>query len=57
MGTILVSGGKILTGETTIQGAKNAALPLMAASVLHKGITVLHNCPDIQDVACMRMLL
>ena len=51
MGTILVSGGKILTGETTIQGAKNAALPLMAASVLHKGITILHNCPDIRDVA------
>lgn len=57
MGRVLVSGGNILTGETAIQGAKNAALPLMAAAVLHKGITVLHNCPDIADVACMRMLL
>ena len=39
MGSIHVSGGKILCGETAIQGAKNAALPLMAAAVLHKGMT------------------
>lgn len=57
MGRIQVSGGKPLVGETVIQGAKNAALPLMAASVLHEGTTVLHNCPDIADVSCMRMLL
>ena len=57
MGSIHVSGGKILCGETTIQGSKNAALPLMAAAVLHKGMTVLHNCPVIQDVECMRLLL
>ncbi len=57
MGSIHVSGGKILRGETTVQGSKNAALPLMAAAVLHKGMTVLHNCPVIQDVECMRLLL
>lgn len=57
MSSIQVSGGKPLAGETRIQGAKNAALPLMAAAVLHKGTTVLHNCPDIADVACMRRLL
>lgn len=57
MGSIQVSGGRPLSGETRIQGAKNAALPLMAAAVLHKGTTVIHNCPDIADVACMRMLL
>lgn len=57
MGRIQVSGGKPLVGETAIQGAKNAALPLMAAAVLHKGTTVLHNCPDIADVSCMRLLL
>lgn len=57
MGSIHVSGGKILCGETTIQGSKNATLPLMAAAVLHKGMTVLHNCPVIQDVECMRLLL
>ena len=57
MSSIHVSGGKILCGETAIQGSKNAALPLMAAAVLHKGLTVLHNCPAIQDVECMRLLL
>lgn len=57
MGRIQVSGGKPLVGETAIQGAKNAALPLMAAALLHKGTTVLHNCPDIADVSCMRLLL
>ena len=57
MGSIWVSGGKFLCGETSIQGSKNAALPLMAAAVLHRGTTVLHNCPKIQDVECMRLLL
>ena len=57
MSSIHVSGGKILCGETAIQGSKNTALPLMAAAVLHKGLTVLHNCPAIQDVECMRLLL
>lgn len=57
MSSIQVSGGKRLCGETVIQGSKNAALPLMAAAVLHKGMTVLHNCPEIQDVECMRALL
>lgn len=57
MGMIHVLGGKKLYGETTVQGSKNAALPLMAASVLHKGVTVIHNCPRIQDVECMRWLL
>ena len=57
MGTIHVSGGTQLCGETTIQGSKNAALPLMASAVLHKGTTVIHNCPVIQDVECMRQIL
>ena len=57
MGRIHVSGGKKLCGETRIQGSKNAALPLMASSVLHKGVTVIHNCPRIQDVECMKQIL
>lgn len=57
MGRIHVSGGKKLCGETRIQGSKNAALPLMASSVLHKGVTIIHNCPRIQDVECMKQIL
>ncbi len=44
-------------GELEIQGSKNAVLPLMAASLLHRGITVLDHVPDITDVACMVRIL
>ena len=44
-------------GEAAIQGSKNAALPVMAASVLVPGVTVLSNCPEISDVSCMCELL
>ena len=45
-----VSGGRPLDGAVKIQGSKNAALPVLAGALLHKGRTVLHNCPDITDV-------
>lgn len=50
MAVYVVEGGKRLTGEIDIQGSKNAALPIMAAAMLNKGITVLHNCPLIDDI-------
>lgn len=43
-------GNGPLEGEVKVQGSKNAALPMMAAAVLHEGVTVLHNCPRIADV-------
>jgi UDP-N-acetylglucosamine 1-carboxyvinyltransferase len=46
-----VRGGQRLEGSVVIQGAKNAALPLIAASLLaSKGQTILHNVPLISDV-------
>ncbi len=54
---IQISGNIPLRGSVTIQGCKNAALPLMAASVLHEGVTVLHHCPRILDVEYMCRLL
>ena len=50
---IQVFGPTPLEGEISIQGSKNAVLPMMAAALLHKGVTVLTNVPVIQDVACM----
>lgn len=47
---IIIDGPAELSGEITIQGAKNSTLPLLAAAVLCKGQTVLHNCPDLSDV-------
>lgn len=57
MVTYRVSKADSLQGEITVQGSKNAALPMMAACVLHKGTTVLKGCPDILDVRNMCVLL
>lgn len=57
MGKILVDGDVCLRGEIPVQGSKNAALPIMAGAVLHKGCTVLHNCPRISDVYNMEQML
>ena len=50
-------GNGPLEGEVKVQGSKNAALPMMAAAVLHEGRTVLHNCPRIADVFEMEAIL
>lgn len=50
MSSIKVIGGGRLKGEIKVQGSKNAALPIIAATVLNKGITILKNCPKILDV-------
>lgn len=57
MNRIEIAGNIPLNGEITVQGSKNAALPLMAASVLHEGKTVLHNCPRILDIEYMAGIL
>ncbi|MDK2966298.1 MULTISPECIES: UDP-N-acetylglucosamine 1-carboxyvinyltransferase [Lacrimispora] len=57
MSVIQVQGLRSLRGEIKIQGSKNAVLPIMAAAVLHKGTTVIHNVPRIQDVFCMLGIL
>ncbi|MHC4234054.1 MAG: UDP-N-acetylglucosamine 1-carboxyvinyltransferase [Planctomycetota bacterium] len=52
-----INGGSRLRGAVTIGGSKNAALPIMAASILCEGETVLHGVPDLQDVSQMQILL
>ncbi|MGN0372522.1 MAG: UDP-N-acetylglucosamine 1-carboxyvinyltransferase [Enterocloster sp.] len=53
MSVIQVFGLTSLKGEISIQGSKNAVLPMMAAALLHKGVTVLTNVPDLLDVSSM----
>lgn len=50
MSRFLVEGGHRLSGELTMQGAKNSVLPILAATVLNGGETVLLNCPRLRDV-------
>ncbi len=52
-----ITGGKRLRGTVEIGGAKNAALPIMAASILCEGEVVLHGVPDLADVRAMEHLL
>ena len=53
MSKFIIQGGKRLEGEVKISGSKNAALPIIAATVLIQGKTTLYNVPNIQDVQTM----
>ena len=57
MEKLVIEGGKPLHGRVKISGAKNAALPLIAASLLAPGIHVLHNVPDLRDTRTILTLL
>ena len=50
MEKFVINGCRPLSGEINISGAKNAVLPILAATVLNGGINVIHNCPDLKDV-------
>jgi UDP-N-acetylglucosamine 1-carboxyvinyltransferase len=57
MDKIQIVGGNKLHGEVKISGAKNAALPLIASSILVKGKTCFNNVPNLMDINSMRLLL
>lgn len=57
MEKFIVEGGVPLRGEITPAGNKNAALPLLAATLLTREPVILHNVPDIRDVRDMRRLI
>ena len=50
MSVLKIVGGRRLSGSVRVQGAKNSALPMLAASVMTEGISVLRNCPALSDV-------
>jgi UDP-N-acetylglucosamine 1-carboxyvinyltransferase len=57
MDSIEIEGGARLEGTITVSGAKNAALPLLASSLLAKGESTFTNVPDLVDVRTMGKLL
>lgn len=57
MSSFIVNGGYKLSGSITIDGAKNAALPVLAATILNGNTSVIRNCPDIADVRVMTEIL
>jgi len=54
---IVVKGGSKLHGEVSVSGAKNAALPILASSLLAQGQSTYRNVPGLGDVVTMRKLL
>src|SRR4030081_1695044 len=57
MGKILIKGGKGLRGTVAVSGAKNSALPAMAAALLTAEKVTLHNIPKVRDLITMGKLL
>ncbi|MBI1745010.1 MAG: UDP-N-acetylglucosamine 1-carboxyvinyltransferase [Acidobacteria bacterium] len=57
MDKLKIVGGKRLAGAVRVSGAKNAALPAMAAALLTEGPVTLHNVPEVKDVATFSQLL
>lgn len=57
MDVLRIRGGKALHGEVTVGGAKNACLPLLAATLLTDEPCVLHNVPDLSDSRFMIEIL
>ncbi|WKZ32442.1 MAG: UDP-N-acetylglucosamine 1-carboxyvinyltransferase [Thermodesulfobacteriota bacterium] len=57
MDKILIRGGRRLVGEVTVGGAKNAVLPLMAASLLVDGWMTITNVPRLRDIDTFKVLL
>ncbi len=57
MDQIVVEGGVPLRGSVDVSGAKNAALPVIAAALLAEGDHVVHNVPDLADVRTLGRLL
>lgn len=57
MSKLLVTGGTPLEGEVEIQGAKNSVLPILAATVLNRGVSIIHNCPRLRDVSASLEIL
>ncbi|MHB8481605.1 MAG: UDP-N-acetylglucosamine 1-carboxyvinyltransferase [Nitrospiria bacterium] len=57
MDKMVITGGVPLKGEITVSGAKNAALPILASTLLGEGVNVLSNIPRMGDISTIRKLL
>lgn len=57
MEKFIVIGGKRLKGSVRVSGAKNAILPILAASLLSEGVSIIHEVPKLLDVQVMEEVL
>lgn len=57
MQSFVVNGGRRLNGKLYVQGSKNSALPILAATLLVCGKSIIHNVPDLSDTRCTLKIL
>jgi UDP-N-acetylglucosamine 1-carboxyvinyltransferase len=57
MDRIVIHGGERLIGDVTVSGSKNAALPILVASLLTEGVNTFHNVPNLKDVQTIARVL
>ncbi|MBI4005601.1 MAG: UDP-N-acetylglucosamine 1-carboxyvinyltransferase, partial [Gammaproteobacteria bacterium] len=57
MDKLIIKGGVPLTGEISISGAKNAALPILASTILADGPVTVGNVPHLHDITTTMELL
>ncbi len=57
MDSIIINGGRTLSGEVTVSGSKNSALPIMAATLLSSGVNRIYGMPDLSDINTMKRLI
>jgi UDP-N-acetylglucosamine 1-carboxyvinyltransferase len=57
MDRFVINGGNRIEGEIKIDGAKNSVLPILAATIINGGESVIHNVPDLKDVETLTGVL
>lgn len=57
MDCIVIEGGRLLSGEVSVSGSKNATLCIMAATILGEGTHIVNGVPKLRDIATMRKIL
>lgn len=57
MGKYFITGRRKIFGSINLPGSKNSALPILAASILNSGESIIHNCPDILDTRTTMQIL
>lgn len=57
MSVLNIEGGRRLSGEICVHGAKNGALPILAATIAAQGTCEIHNCPHLSDVEAAGAIL
>ncbi|MGE9296439.1 MAG: UDP-N-acetylglucosamine 1-carboxyvinyltransferase, partial [Puniceicoccales bacterium] len=57
MDVVRITGGRPLRGEVTVSGAKNACLPIFAATLLTEETCVIENVPDLSDLRFMAQII